>query len=200
MAENSRLYSPSATRNREPILQVLRAHLPPSGIVLEIASGTGQHVAHFAAALPAMLWQPTDPRPEHRASIDAWAVELANVLPALSLDTTAAGWPIQHADSVLCINLIHIAPWAATEGLVAGASRVLAPGGLLALYGPYRRAGMKMEPGNEAFDADLRRRNPAWSIRDIEAVAKLATDSGFSSPIIVTMPANNHMLLFRRLG
>jgi SAM-dependent methyltransferase len=200
MAENSRLYSPSATRNREPILQVLRAHLPPSGIVLEIASGTGQHVAHFAAALPAMLWQPTDPRPEHRASIDAWAVELANILPALSLDTTAAGWPIQHADSVLCINLIHIAPWAATEGLVAGASRVLAPGGLLALYGPYRRAGMKMEPGNEAFDADLRRRNPAWSIRDIEAVAKLATDSGFSSPSIVTMPAHNHMLLFRRLG
>src|SRR5580698_3690796 len=185
MAENSRLYSPSTTRNRETILQVLRAHLPPSGIVLEIASGTGQHVAHFAAALPAMLWQPTDPRPEHRASIDAWAVELANVLPALSLDTTAAVWPIQHADSVLCINLIHIAPWAATEGLVAGASRVLAPGGLRARYGPYRRAGMKMEPGNEAFDADLRRRIPAWSIRDSEAVAKPAADSGFSSPIIV---------------
>jgi SAM-dependent methyltransferase len=200
MADNTRLFSPSASRNRDPILQVLRAHLPPSGIVLEIASGTGQHVAHFAAAFPGLQWQPTDPMPEHRASIDAWAVELPNVLPALSLDTTAADWPIRRSDTVLCINLIHIAPWAATEGLVAGASRVLAPGGLLALYGPYRRVGVPMEPSNEAFDADLRRRNPAWSLREIEAVVKLATDAGFSSPCIVTMPANNHMLLFRRLG
>ena len=197
MSDNARLSYPSASRNRDPILQVLRAHLPPSGLVLEIASGTGQHVAYFAAALSGLQWQPTDPLPEHRASIDAWAAGLAKVRPALSLDATAADWPIDHAEAVLCINMIHIAPWAATLGLIAGACRVLAPGGLLALYGPYRRAGLKMEPGNAAFDADLRDRDPDWGLREIEAVAKVAGDSGFGAPSIVPMPANNHMLLFR---
>ena len=133
MSGNARLSFPSAMRNREPILHVLRSHLPPSGLVLEIASGSGQHVAYFAAALPGLRWQPTDPLSEHRASIDAWAVDLANVRPALALDASASDWPIDHADMVLCINMIHIAPWAATLGLVAGACRVLAPGGLLAL-------------------------------------------------------------------
>jgi SAM-dependent methyltransferase len=199
MSGNTRLSYPSAGRNRDAILQVLRSHLPPSGLVLEIASGTGQHVAYFAAALPGLQWQPTDPTPEHRASIDAWAAELGNVRIPLALDATVSDWPIDHADVVLCINMIHIAPWAATLGLVAGACRVLGAGGLLILYGPFRRSGMKMEPGNAAFDADLRDRNPEWGVREIEEVARVAADSGFGAAIIVPMPANNHMLLFRRV-
>jgi SAM-dependent methyltransferase len=200
MSDDVRLFAPSAGRNRDPILHALRPHLPPSGVVLEIASGTGEHVAHFAAALPKLQWQPTDPMPKSRASIDAWATGLANVLPAIPLDAAATGWPVQHADVVLCINMIHIAPWAATEGLVAGASRVLAPRGLLALYGPYRRAGKTMEPGNAAFDADLRSRDPAWGLREVETVSALAAGFDFGSPSIAAMPANNLMLLFRRLG
>jgi SAM-dependent methyltransferase len=195
--QDFRLFSPAAARNRQPILEVLRGHLPPSGLVLEIASGSGEHVAHFAAALPALRWQPTDPVPEHRASIDAWATHLPNVLPSLPLDATAAPWPIHRADAVVCINMIHIAPWQAAEGLFAGAARILAPGGLLALYGPYRRAGQPMEPGNAAFDAGLRSQNPAWALREVETVAELAARSGFGAPEIVAMPADNLMLLFR---
>jgi hypothetical protein len=200
MQDDFRLFSPSAARNCDPILQVLRAQLPPSGIVLEIASGTGQHVCYFGAALPALQWQPSDPMPENRASIDAWAADLTNVLPAIALDATTAHWPVQHADAVLCINMVHIAPWTATEGLVAGASGVVAPGGLLALYGPFRRASKRMEPGNAAFDADLRYRNQAWGLREVETVAELAIDFGFGAPSIVAMPTDNLMLLFRRPG
>jgi SAM-dependent methyltransferase len=200
MSDDPRLFAPSAARNREPILQVLRGHLPASGLVLEVASGTGEHVVHFAAALPGLQWQPTDPLPAHRASIDAWAADFANIQSAIPLDATASDWPLQRADAVLCINMIHIAPWDAAEGLVAGASRILAPGGLLALYGPYRRAGQATEPGNAAFDADLRGRNPAWGLREVETVAALAAGCGFGAPSIMTMPANNLMLLLRRLG
>jgi SAM-dependent methyltransferase len=194
----ARLSAPSALRNRGPILDVLHNHLPSTGTVLEIASGTGEHVAHFAAALPELLWQPTDPESDRRASIDAWTAGLSNVRPAIPLDSTAADWPLPRADAVLCINMIHIAPWTAAEGLVAGAARVLGPGGLLALYGPYRRAGQPMEPGNAAFDAELRRRNPAWGLREVEAVTALAAASGFGLPDIVAMPSDNLMLLFRR--
>jgi SAM-dependent methyltransferase len=194
----ARLSAPSALRNREPILDVLRDHLPTAGLVLEIASGTGEHVAHFAVALPELIWQPTDPEPDRRASIDAWAAALPNVRPAVPLDTAAADWPIPQADAVLCINMIHIAPWPAAEGLVAGAGRLLGPGGLLVLYGPYRRAGQPMEPGNAAFDADLRRRNPAWGLREVGAVVALTAASGFGQPEIVAMPSDNLMLVFRR--
>ena len=135
MTDDARLFAPSAARNRDPILDVLRRHLPPAGTVLEVASGSGEHVLHFAGALPGLTWQPTDPLPDRRASIDTWAAGLANVAPALPLDATAADWPIQHADVVLCINMIHIAPWAAAEGLVGGAARILPTGGLL---GPIR--------------------------------------------------------------
>ena len=200
MQDDARLHAPASDRNRDPILEVLRAHLPPSGMVLEIASGTGQHVAHFAAALPGLRWQPSDPRPEHRASIDAWAKDLPNVLPALALDASETDWPVQQAAAVLCINMIHIAPWTATEGLVAGAARVLGAGGVLALYGPYRRAGRQLEPSNAAFDADLRRSNPAWGLREVETVAALAGKVGFAASIIVAMPANNLMLLFYRVA
>ena len=198
MSEHQRLSAPSALRNRDPILDVLRAHLPATGMVLEIASGTGEHVAHFAAALPALTWQPTDPEISRCASIDAWAAGLPNVRPAIPLDTTAPDWPVPDADAVLCINMIHIAPWTAAESLVAGAARLLRTDGLLALYGPYRWANRPMEPGNAAFDADLRRRNPAWGLREVEAVAALAAASGFAAPSLVTMPSDNLMLLFRR--
>ncbi|MCI0753700.1 DUF938 domain-containing protein [Teichococcus vastitatis] len=200
MPDDPRRSAPSALRNREPILRALRPHLPAGGLVLEVASGTGEHVAHLAAALPGLRWQPTEPDDANRASIDAWCAGLPNVLPALPLDAAAAGWPVARADAVLCINMIHIAPWAAAQGLVAGAARVLPAGGLLALYGPYRRRGRPMEPGNAAFDADLRRRDPAWGLREVEAVAELAAAAGFGPPGVVAMPADNLTLLFRRPG
>ena len=200
MSDGPRLTAPSAARNRDPILQALRPHLPATGTVLEVASGTGEHVAYFAAALPGLRWQPTDPVAERRGSIDAWTAGLPNVLPALALDATAAVWPVARMDAVLCINMIHIAPWAAAEGLISGAARVLAPGGLLALYGPYRRGDQPMEPGNAAFDADLRGRDPAWGLRRVEDVAALAACAGFGPPAIHDMPANNLLLRFRRLG
>lgn len=189
---------PAASRNRQPILEVLREHLPERGLVLEIASGSGAHAAHFARALSGLTFQPTDPDPDHHPSISAWASEAANIRPPLLLDVTAPGWPVDSADAVLCINMIHIAPWAAAEGLMRGARRVLPPNGLLYLYGPFHRGGAPTSPGNEAFDRELRGENPAWGIRDLEAVAALAAESGFASPLIVDMPANNLSLLFRR--
>ena len=199
MSDDPRLVSPAAARNRGPILEVLRGHLPPTGQVLEVASGTGEHVAHFAAALPALTWQPTDRTSESFASIDAWASGLGNVLPACVLDAQGNSWPAGHADAVLCINMIHIAPWPAAIGLVSGAARILPPGGMLALYGPFRRAGQELEPGNAAFDADLRSRDSAWGLRDVEDVSTLAAEAGFGPSTIVSMPVDNLMLLFRRV-
>jgi len=192
--------APAAARNRQPILEVLRTCLPDRGLVLEVASGTGEHAVHFAAALPGLVFQPSDPDAAARASIDAWGTDsgLPNLRPALALDASAAGWPIAAADAVLCCNMIHISPWASTVGLVGGAARVLPSGGLLYLYGPYRRGGRHTAPSNEAFDADLRRRNPAWGVRDLEAVAALATEAGFDPPEVVEMPANNLSVVFRR--
>ena len=166
--------------------------------MLEVASGTGEHVVHFAAALPGLDWQPTDLDAERRASIDAWSGDLANVRPALPLDAMAATWPVPRADAVLCINMIHIAPTAATTGLVGGAARLLGPGGVLVLYGPFRRAGQPLEPSNAAFDADLRNRNPAWGLRVLEEVASLASDAGFGAPEVESMPANNLLVVFKR--
>lgn len=198
LMSDPRLYSPSAARNREPILQALRPRLPASGLVLEIASGTGEHVAAFAAALPGLQWQPTDPEAGNRASIDAWAESLPNVQPAAALDAANPAWSFEPVVAVLCINMIHIAPWDAAIGLIAGASRVLGPGGALVLYGPYRHAGMAMEPGNAAFDADLKRRNPAWGLREVETVIACADAAGFNPPSVIRMPADNLTLVFRR--
>lgn len=198
MTDDPRLVAPSAARNRDPILAALIPHLPKTGTVLEIASGTGEHVAHFAAALPHLTWQPTDPVPERRASVDAYAAGLPNIRPAIDLGTTADPWPIAHADAILCINMIHIAPWSAALGLLAGAARILPPGGLLALYGPYRQRGHPLQPGNADFDADLRARDPEWGLREVEAVAEAAT--GFAPPSIIPMPADNLLLVFRRLA
>jgi SAM-dependent methyltransferase len=196
--KDRRLQAPAAARNRDAILAVLRDHLPGRGLVLELASGSGEHAVHFAAQLPELVFQPSDPDAAARASIDVWAAGAANLRPALALDATAAAWPITAADAVLCINMIHISPWRAAEGLVAGAARILSPDGVLFLYGPYKRGGVHTAPSNLAFDADLRARNPEWGVRDLEAVAALATAAGFAAPTIVPMPANNLSLIFRR--
>jgi SAM-dependent methyltransferase len=193
--------APAAARNREPILDVLRQHLPRQGLVLEFASGTGQHVVHFARALPALAFQPSDPNDSARASIDDWAgtLGLSNVRPALALDASAAAWPVAKADVILCINMIHISPWEATVGLIEGAARTLPAGGVLFLYGPYRRAGHPTAPSNEDFDQDLKSRNPAWGLRALEDVAALAARHGFAAPTVVEMPANNLSVLFRKV-
>ena len=201
MNDDARQYAPSAARNRDPIWSVLQPHLPQRGLVLEVASGSGEHTVHFARlAGPQLTFQPSDLDAQARASIDAWVETsgLANIRPALALDAAADVWPIAHADVVVCINMIHISPWASAVGLVRGAARVLSPGGLLFLYGPYRREGRHTAPSNEAFDADLRRRNPLWGVRDLEAVAALASDAAFGAPVIAEMPANNLSVLFRR--
>jgi SAM-dependent methyltransferase len=190
---DARLHAPATVRNREPILAVLRRHLPRRGLVLEVASGSGEHVVHFAEAFPDLEFQPSDPDPIHRASIDAWHAHsgLPNIRAALALDAAAEAWPIDAADAVLCINMIHIAPWAAVQGLARGAARVLPPGGVLYLYGPYRREGRHTAPSNEAFDASLRAQNPEWGVRDLEAVTALLEAAGFAAPVVEQMPANN---------
>ncbi|TPG48918.1 DUF938 domain-containing protein [Roseomonas nepalensis] len=198
MSGDPRRHAPAAARNREPILAVLRGWLPARGLVLEVASGSGEHAAHFAAALPALDFQPSDPDPAALASIDAWAEGRPNIRPAVALDAAAPGWPVDRADAVLCINMIHIAPPAATEGLLRGAAACLPAGGTLILYGPYRVGGRHTAPSNAAFDADLRARNPSWGLRDLEAVSAQAAAQGFGAPDIREMPANNLMLRFRR--
>ena len=193
-------HAPATARNRQPILDVLRLRLPAKGIVLEIASGSGEHIVYFAEALPGLVFQPSDPSAEARASIDDWIQTegLGNVRAALALDAAGDVWPIERADAVLCCNMIHIAPWEAAVGLISGAARLLTAGGTLYLYGPYRRDGRHTAPSNEAFDRDLRQRNPAWGVRDLEAVTALATAKGFDPPEIIDMPANNLSLLFKR--
>lgn len=200
MDQDDRRSAPATLRNRDPILGVLRPALPETGLVLEIASGTGEHTMHFAAAMPALRWQPSDPSPDARASIAAWAsaAGLANVLPPLDLDAASEAWPITRADAVLCINMIHISPWEATEGLMGGAARVLAPGQPLYLYGPYRRPGRALEPSNAAFDADLRRRDPRWGLRDLDVVMACAEASGLLFDRVIEMPANNLSVIFRK--
>jgi hypothetical protein len=200
MDQDDRRSAPATLRNRDPILGVLRPALPETGLVLEIASGTGEHTMHFAAAMPALRWQPSDPSPDARASIAAWAnaAGLANVLPPLDLDAASEAWPIARADAVLCINMIHISPWEATEGLMGGAARVLAPGQPLYLYGPYRRPGRAIEPSNAAFDADLRRRDPRWGLRDLDVVMACAEANGLLFDRVIEMPANNLSVIFRK--
>jgi SAM-dependent methyltransferase len=195
-----RQFAPSAQRNRDPILAVLRETLPATGLVLEIASGSGEHAMHFAAALPGLSFQPSDPNAKARASIDAWAKEAAlpNLLPALALDASTPGWPLARADAVICINMIHISPWAATQGLIAEAARLLPPGGPLYLYGPYRQSGVPLAPSNAAFDESLRGRDPRWGLRELDTVAALAAAAGFGPPEVTAMPANNLSVVFRK--
>jgi SAM-dependent methyltransferase len=194
------LTSPSVARNRDPILAVLRRVLPERGTVLELASGSGEHAVYFAAALPTLIWQPSDPDPEALRSIAAHrtATGLPNVAPPLELDAASPSWPVSRADAVVAINMVHIAPWRATQGLMAGAGRVLAPGKVLYLYGPYKENGSHTAPSNAAFDESLRARNPEWGVRDVSALDDLARAHGLVLMERVPMPANNLSLIFRR--
>jgi SAM-dependent methyltransferase len=193
-------HAPATERNRQPIADVLRGVLPERGLVLEVASGTGEHAAYFARAFPALRWQPSDGDPEALASIEAWQADSGapNLLPAVLLDAATETWPIGRADALLCINMVHISPWAATVGLMRGAGRLLRPGAPLILYGPYRRAGVPTAQSNEAFDESLRGRNPEWGLRSLEDVAAEAEANGLRFERLLEMPANNLTLLFRR--
>lgn len=193
--------SPASVRNREPILAALRPRLPAAGLVLELASGTGEHAVHCAAALPALQWQPTDLDPDALASIAAWRDEaqLPNLRAPLPLDALRWPWPVERADAIFCANMVHISPWEVSVALFAGAARVLPAGAPLCTYGPYRFDGAFTAPSNQAFDASLRQRDPRWGVRDVAELSKLASQHGLALEETVEMPANNHVLLFRRL-
>jgi SAM-dependent methyltransferase len=203
MTTDPRQHSPAAERNREPLLAMLRGLLPVSGLALEIASGTGQHAAHFAMGLPGWTWQPSDPAPQSLPSISAWCAGLPNVRPPLQIDVlTAAEIPAPAAaslDLVFCANMLHIAPWACCPALMTAAARWLRPGGCLVTYGPYDVDGEPMAAGNLAFDADLRARNPAWGLRRLSQVCQAAEATGLRLVQRVPMPANNLSLVFKAL-
>ena len=195
-----KLSSPAAQRNREPIAAVLADWLSGSGLILEVASGSGEHAVHFAQAFPHIEWQPSDPDPQALLSIEAWRTDsgLANLREPVILDASAETWPVDAAEAVLNINMVHISPWAAALGLLDGAARVLAPGGKLILYGPWTVEGFQTAPSNIAFDADLKRRNPAWGLRKVEEFAAEAEKRDLLLADQREMPANNRMLLFIR--
>ncbi|WP_371821858.1 DUF938 domain-containing protein [Skermanella sp. TT6] len=195
-----RRHAPATQRNREPILGVLRRVLPAAGTVLEIASGSGEHAVFLAGSLPDLIWHPTDPDPDNRASIRAWIAEtgVTNVTAPASLDAAARAWPVTHADAIVCINMIHISPWPATQGLMAGAGRTLPTGAPLYLYGPYRRDGRHTAPSNEDFDHSLKAQNAEWGVRDLEEVCAAAAGSGLTLDEVIEMPANNLSVVFRR--
>jgi SAM-dependent methyltransferase len=197
--DDPRLYLPHVVRNRDPIFAVLQRVLPDQGLVLELASGSGEQAVYFAQRLPVLRWQPSDVEPRALASIAAHQADanLVNLLPPLFLDATAQPWPVERADALVCINMIHIAPWRVSEGLMAGARRTLAPGGVIYLYGPYKIDGRHTAQSNEEFDQSLRARNPEWGIRDLADVTELAARHGFALAETVPMPANNLSVVFR---
>jgi SAM-dependent methyltransferase len=197
---DGRLVVSSAERNRGPILKVLERVLPKTGLVLEIASGTGQHVVHFAQALKGLSWQPTDMDAGCRRSISGWlaTAELANVRQPLDLDVRALPWRVPTLDAIVCLNLIHIAPWSVATALFAGAGLALRETGLLYLYGPYSVQGRHTAPSNAAFDSALRAENPEWGVRDLKEVESLAKDQGFDLAETIEMPSNNFSVLFRK--
>lgn len=202
--------SPAADRNKQPILETLQRVLPARGMALEIASGTGQHAAWFAAGLPGWQWQPTDMQPIALTTIAAWTEQagVRNVLPPMRLDVTSPQWPDEGDlfgeafgetfDAVYCANMLHIAPWVACVGLMQGAARVLAPGGVLITYGPYLETGVATSPGNLAFDDSLRGTHPEWGIRQLSAVATVASQAGLHLRERHAMPANNLLLVWGR--
>lgn len=194
--------SQAALRNREPIADILRSVLPETGKVLEIASGSGEHALYFAQQFPQLLWQPTDQEDAALASIIAWAEhsDLPNLLSPIKLDAMQPeSWPqIEAVSAILCINMVHISPWAATEGLIKGASGQLGPYEPFVLYGPYIRADVDTAASNLAFDADLKRRNPSWGLRHLEAVQNLAEGHRFMLEQVVDMPSNNITAIFRK--
>ncbi|MGB3534178.1 MAG: DUF938 domain-containing protein [Microcoleaceae cyanobacterium] len=209
-SEDTRQYAPATERNRQPILQVLQQVLPPTGTILEVASGTGQHAAYFAPRLTPRHWQPTDPSPQACDSIAAWRLHTTvdTLHPPLILDATATQWPIETSNdplfkdhpisAIVNINMIHISPWSACLGLMAGAKRILPTNGVLYLYGPYKRAGKHTASSNAAFDQSLQMSNPQWGVRDLEAVVAQAEAEGFRLKEVVQMPANNLSVIFAR--
>ena len=199
-ASGKRRSAPAALRNREPIAAVLREWLPQGGLVLEVASGTGEHAAFFAELFPQLEWQPSDVHPDALASIAAWRAEagLPNLREPIVIDAGEPDWPIEAADAVLSINMVHISPWASALGLIDGASRLLGPGAPLILYGPWLKADVPTAPSNAAVDAYLRRRDPEWGLREVEDFAQAAAARGFELAEVRPMPANNMMLLLRQ--
>jgi hypothetical protein len=194
--------APAALRNREPIAQVLAEWLPATGLVLEIASGSGEHALFFAERFPSLEWQPSDVHADALASIAAWraTAELPNLRGPLTIDAASAAWPVERADAVLSINMVHISPWASALGLLEGAARLLRPGAPLILYGPWLKGDIETVPSNLDFDADLRRRNPEWGLRRVEDFAAAAEPRGFALEDVRRMPANNLMMLWRKVA
>jgi len=201
MQDDQRRFAPATARNRDPILDVLRRVLPPVGTVLEVASGTGEHVVYFARRMPGLVWQPTDVNPSALASIEAWRAHeaLPDVRPTERLDVTAEPWAVEGPyDAVFNANMIHISPWACCLGLMRGVGAVLRAGGVLVMYGPYRIGGEHTSESNARFDEDLRSRDPSWGVRDLEAVIERADAAGLQFRERIAMPANNFSLVFDR--
>ncbi len=196
-----RQYAPATLRNRDFILGVLRDVLPTTGVILEIASGSGEHVVHFARNFPDLVFQPSDREPDALQSVAAWvkATRVTNVRAPMVLDASQSSRPVASADGIICINMIRISPWEATLGLVRGAATILPSTAPLYLYGPFKREGFATTPSNQAFDRSLRDRNPTWGLRDLEAVAAITQSVGFLAPTITEMPANNLSVVFRRI-
>lgn len=198
--EVEKRHAPATVRNRDAIADVLETVLPSSGTVLEVASGTGEHVVHFAQRFPQLVWQPSDYSDLSLPSIAAWVAEagVGNVLPPVPLDASAADWPVPSAAVILCINMIHISPWAATQGLMAGAGRLLPAGAPLYLYGPFLRDGVETAPSNLAFDQSLKERDLTWGLRNLADVSALAAQHGLTLDRVIEMPANNISVIFSK--
>ncbi|MEC8838112.1 MAG: DUF938 domain-containing protein [Pseudomonadota bacterium] len=192
-------HAPATARNSEPLAEVLAEELPDRGLVLEVASGSGEHAVFLARQFPALGWQPSDVDLEALASVDAWAAEaaVANLRPAITLDAAQANWPIAAADAVLCVNMVHISPWSAAVGLFTGAGRILASGAQLVLYGPFIEPGRETAPSNLAFDQSLKQRNSEWGLRNTADLDALAADHGLRRTARHAMPANNLVLVYR---
>lgn len=199
--DDAKRHAPATLRNREAIAEVLAGELPEAGLVLEIASGTGEHALFFSESFPQLTWQPSDPDPSALASIEAWRLEQGreNLAAPIELNAEARDWPIKRADAIFCANMIHIAPWAAALGLIAGAGRILQSGAPLILYGPYFEAEREPAASNLAFDESLRSRNATWGIREREEMDRLAAEHGFALAARHEMPANNLSLIYRKL-
>lgn len=202
LEDGRRLHAEATLRNRDAILEALSTALPHEGLVLEIASGTGEHAIYFAPRLAPLTWQPSDPNAEMRASIATWreTAPSPGLRPPLALDVTDPAWPLERADALVAINLLHIAPWPVCPALMAGAARLLPPGGPLVLYGAYKVGGRHTAPSNAAFDDGLRARNPDWGVRDVEAVDAAARAHGLEPAEHRSMPNNNFFLVYRRTG
>ncbi len=197
--DSLRRHAPATLRNREPVLSILHDILPDSGTVLEIASGSGEHVAYLAPHFPGLEWQPTDIDRDNFASIQSWTDDVGgNIRAPVYLDTRESSWPTDTVSAIMCMNMLHISPWDSAVGLMAGARRVLGTDGILFIYGPFRQRGVAFAPSNASFDEFLQMQDPAWGVRDLDDVEALANKHGLVLEKVVEMPANNLSIIFRR--